>query len=43
MSFLPYKNTPLKSSLIGKLQRVHSLTACESVRVCAASLEVHTE
>lgn len=43
MSFLPYKNTPLKSSLTGKLQCVRSLTACESVRVCAASLEVHTE
>lgn len=42
MSFLPYKNTPLKSSLIGKLQRVRSLTACV-LCLCAASLEVHAE
>ena len=41
MSLLPYKNTPLKSSLNGKPQHVCSLTAGERVRVCAASLGAH--
>jgi hypothetical protein len=41
MSFLPYKNTPLKSTLLGKLQHVQGLTACVCVTVCAASLAVH--
>lgn len=37
MSFLPYKNTPFKSALVGKLRRPHAVQQL----VCVVSMLPH--